>query len=136
MTEEWSDGGFPRDTLVYLLGNLAEVVLQNAMADQSIRLLYREWIRNKPQSVVKPLITTGIHGAGDITLLARPEKNEFCIRCTHSSFEALVPVGFDTRQNRLDGVCVACFEGSVFGAIEFVRALLQQLRLQREVHLN
>lgn len=136
--QDWTEGTFPRDTLIHSLGSLSVVVLQGAFGDLEVAAAYRTWMgRMKREPALKDsgehLLTTGT-GEGRLTLVARGKLNEFCLLFEHSAFHALVAIGFDVRSQRLSGMCVAKFKGDIGAAIQFARTL--EARIQARTRLG
>lgn len=131
----WRPADFPRDTLVYAFGALAESILREAMNDHDLRDFYERWVLEAAPTALQPLVATG-DARGTVSLVARAERDEFCLRIRHLDFEAVIPVGFDFTRGRLEGVFVADFRGSVLAAIAFARRLAFDVRhTARELQL-
>lgn len=136
--QDWTEGSFPRDTLIHSLGSLSVVVLQGAFCDLEVAAAYRAWIgRTKREPALEDsgehLLTTGT-GDGRLTLVARGRPNEFCLLCEHSAFNALVAIGFDVLSQRLSGMCVAKFKGDIGAAIQFARTL--EAKIEARTHVG
>jgi hypothetical protein len=115
---------FRRDTLVYLLGNLAERIVINVMQDSVVRIYYEHWLSSAERPSELELLTTGMEDVGAVKLVARGgTSGEFYLACLHPEFEALVLLGFESDNTALKGLCIAEFEGSHQAAIQFVRRL-------------
>ena len=130
-SSDWSPGSFPRDTLIYCLGSLSSTVLKAAFADSRIVNDYERWmgrpeLNREDKSAGKPLLTTGIDG-GFVTLIARAKADEFCLRCEHPSFCALVAFGFDVSKQALAGLFIAEFKGGIQPAIRFALDLAREV---------
>ena len=129
---ELNKPGFARDSLIHALGSLSAAVLDRAFADPVVVRLYGNWIaRARSEAALKDqgerLVTTGT-AQGNVTLIARGLRNEFCLACEHARFEAVVALGFDVSRTELIGLCIARFRGDVDSTIRFARALEHEVR--------
>ncbi len=128
---DWEAGSFARDSLVYAFGSLAASLLTAAFSDSAIGATYRKWLAKaadtpKLQNTGEILVTAGVdHGLA--TLIARSLPEEFCVRCEHSDFSALIAAGFQIERRQVSGIFVAEFNGSVTVATRFVPHLTHEI---------
>lgn len=119
----WEDGSFARDTLIHSFACLSSTVLAAAFRDPGVVDAYRNWTRriasdDSLANCGEQLLAAGIHGATAV-LIARGVRDEFCLRCEHPRFGALVALGYEVKDRRLAGVCVAKFDGYMSAAMRF-----------------
>lgn len=110
MGEPAVDRGFERDTLIYVLGAMAEAVVD--VAAQSPRfpadVLSRRQRRDR-ESPERPLMATRGAG-GSVMLFAGSKPDEFRIRCQHPRFLAEVCLRYRSSSG-LAGLWLQRFEG-------------------------
>ncbi len=100
----WSTGSFERDSVIYAMGSLAEVVLGRARAEPRARGRYRVWIESL------------VDGA------------DADRECPGPRFEGLALLGVDQAMCYLQGVFVASFRGDEAVASAFALAIARAAR--------
>ncbi|MEM6927989.1 MAG: hypothetical protein AAF602_13745 [Myxococcota bacterium] len=124
----WAPGSFPRDTLIFALGELAGTTLREFRADPGGVDQVEQWRQNATDAEdVRAVARTGL-GSGRVTLIARVRDGEYGLECEHPEFHTLVVFGATADQDALAGIFVASFEGSLTAAIRFAQNLTKELR--------
>lgn len=142
---QWGSDHFHRDTLIYSLSRMAEVVLEAAFSDEHFCHHLAEWkarwheddgprkdsARQPEQRTSTPLLCMGIDGAR-VTIVARDTDNEFLVLCTHDAFSTLLAVAYFPHPGRLVASCVVRFDGECSKAVVCAHSLVDQLRLRTQ----
>ncbi len=133
--ECWSPGCCSRDTLVYELGTLADVLMRGANDDARVRRTYAFWVQQFETEqlafdATTELVDVTLQG-GRATLLARSRLDEFCLVCKHPNFESIIVFSYVADRQRVEGIWVATFDGAVGTAIHFARNMAAQVRRRK-----
>lgn len=125
-SKNWAPADYPRDTLVYAMGGMADAILDVAAGEPDFRRFYNAWFHQQQAlgpdvEVSGPLMRVRAEG-GFVNVLARNEASEFVLNCEHPRFSALVSARYHLERRELAGIWVVHFGGHIKDAINFAVA--------------
>jgi hypothetical protein len=131
------DSQILRDSLVFHLGALAQLLLTTALRDRDCLRRYRGWLSGASDSSGDDedrldISRVGLE-AGEVLLEARAVADEFLLGVAHDEFSAVLSLAFCVSTRRVLGLHLVHSDGKAFGAIRWLQALTSVLT-ERQPH--